>query len=76
MTGNADHATHWIEVREPSTNKLLFKFDPSRNLIESICNFWDGEKRQRVRFPVITDLAQYQADQATVDPAVSLDTVV
>ena len=23
-----------IEVREPSTNKLLFKFDPERDLIE------------------------------------------
>ena len=24
----------WVEVREPNTGKLLFRFDPERDLIE------------------------------------------
>jgi hypothetical protein len=51
--------TIWLEVREPGTNRLLFKFDPNRLLIESICSFWDGDTKQRKRFRVVTDLTQF-----------------
>lgn len=73
MAIDTTDTTTWMEIREPHTNRLLFKFDPERLLIQSICNFWDGEKRQRVRFPVITDLTQYRHPSLPVDPAPSDD---
>lgn len=32
MNGSADE--FWVEVREPHTDKLLFRYDPSRDLIQ------------------------------------------
>jgi hypothetical protein len=51
--------TVWLDVREPGTNRLLFKFDPKRLLVQSICSYWDAETKQRKRFPVVTDLTQF-----------------
>lgn len=58
----------WLEVREPGTNRLLFKFDPKRLLVQSICSYWDAETKQRKRFPVITDLSQFLAANDTPEP--------
>ncbi len=43
----------WIEVREPRTDKLLFRFDPERDLIEV-------KRRESV---TIVDLTMYTCDQ-------------
>ena len=45
----------WIEVRNPyDKSKLLFRFDPERNLVEIV---------QRRCDPVIVDLARYRECQ-------------
>lgn len=58
----------WVEVREPGTRRLLFKFDPKRLLVESLCTFWDEEKNKRVRFPVVTDLTRYALSPSPPSP--------
>lgn len=46
------------EIREPLTNKLLFRFDPERDLVEV----------RRRGVPVIIDLAEYrQLSEETLD---------
>lgn len=34
MGRDADGMMGWLDVREPVTGKLLFRYDPERNLIE------------------------------------------
>jgi len=45
------------EVREPTTGKLLFRFDPQRDLIEIVSR----------RLPVIVDLTRYREDSQGLD---------
>lgn len=43
----------WIDIREPHTKKLLFRFDPIRDIIEV----------QQRQVKTVIDLTQYRAPQ-------------
>ena len=45
------------EVREPITGKLLFRFDPERDLVEIVNR----------RIPVYIDLSQYRLTDQALD---------
>ncbi len=47
----------WREARDPATKRLLFRYDPDRDLIESVCSYWDKTIRKRVYYKIVTDLA-------------------
>lgn len=59
------HNGAWVDVRDPGTRRLLFRFDPKRLLVESMCAYWDESLHKRVRFVVVTDLTQIVPALAT-----------
>ena len=53
----------WIEIRDPATHKLLFKFDPERDLVQI----------KRGRLCTIVALAAYRSHPPTAPPPLDSD---
>ncbi|MDQ3833995.1 MAG: hypothetical protein M3315_10235 [Actinomycetota bacterium] len=40
---------NFIDVRDNETGRLLFRYDPERDVIQVMTERWDRHKRQRVK---------------------------
>lgn len=56
------------DVRDPASGRLLFKYDPDRDLVEAFVNYYDRDRGFRVRYPVTVDLNQLRESFAEPAP--------
>lgn len=62
MTDKQSEATAFIPVHEPKTGRLLFRYDPERQLIEI----------QRRKVITVVDLAQYHSEPSNGKAVITL----